>query len=354
MADFTGFYLDGIHSSTYGILRVSDGDRYTEGLIPEFEDFSIELTGGNGDLYGGRRFKPTKFTINIAFDHMTEKQFRGLRQWLGGEKLKEFRFDERPYKGYYVKVAERPELDYVCFLEDVDTNFIEKERIYKGEGEIEFIAYDPFGYCVDTSCEVSIKKWAPSGSTNKKNWQNLRTYIPFDIRDENMLEWATVSGLKSDLDQYNIFGDKGAKLYNPGDFETDFQLLIPHGTTTDAPGTEVTLTLIQEDNEIGFLRFKLPDDPNNPFNRKTDTLFLDTKNHILQWGEPTNEPELDKPIVEYKYLDNGISNRYDLIIGGQWFKIPTGVSTLKVQCGDPRDDDSILQGLGIKYNYKYY
>lgn len=350
MADFTGFYLDGIHSSTYGILRVSDGDRYTEGLIPEFEDFSIELTGGNGDLYGGRRFKPTKFTINIAFDHMTEKQFRGLRQWLGGEKLKEFRFDERPYKAYYVKVAEKPELDYICFMEDVDNNFIEKERIYKGEGEIEFIAYDPFGYCVDTSCEVSIKKWAPSGSTNKKNWQNLRTYTPFHIKDDNVLEWATVSGLKSDLDQYNIFGNEGAKLYNPGDFETDFQLLIPHGTITSSMGTVVTLTLTQG-TESRSLQFKLPDDPNNIFNKTTDTLFLDTKNHILQWGEPTNEPDLSQPIVEYEYLDNGISNRYDCIIGGQWFKIPVGTSILKVTCGGP---DKILKGLGIKYNYKYY
>jgi hypothetical protein len=281
---------------------------------------------------------------------MTEKQFRGLRQWLGGEKLKEFRFDERPYKAYWVKVAERPELDYVCFMEDVDNNFIEKERIYKGEGEIEFIAYDPFGYCVDTSCEVSIKKWAPSGSTTKKNWQNLRTYTPFHIKDNNVLEWATVSGLKSDLDQYNIFGDEGAKLYNPGDFETDFQLLIPHGTITSSIGSVVTLTLTQG-TESRSLQFKLPDDPTNNFNKTTDTLFLDTKNHILQWGEPTNKPDLSQPIVEYEYLDNGISNRYDCIIGGQWFKIPVGTSILKVTCGGP---DKVLKGLGIKYNYKYY
>ena len=55
MADFTGFYLGGVHSSTYGILRVSDGDRYKEGLIPEFEDKDIELSGGSGHIYGGKK-----------------------------------------------------------------------------------------------------------------------------------------------------------------------------------------------------------------------------------------------------------------------------------------------------------
>ena len=61
MADFTGFYFDNVHSSAYGLIRTSDGSRYTEGLIPEFEDREIELVGGDGSLYEGRRFKKTSF-----------------------------------------------------------------------------------------------------------------------------------------------------------------------------------------------------------------------------------------------------------------------------------------------------
>ena len=38
MADFTGFYFNGHHSSTYGIIRTSDGNRYKEDLLPDFED----------------------------------------------------------------------------------------------------------------------------------------------------------------------------------------------------------------------------------------------------------------------------------------------------------------------------
>ena len=71
MADFTGFYLDGIHSSTYGILRVSDGDRYKEGLIPEFEDREIELSGGSGSIYVNTQYKKTPFDIFLSISSTT-------------------------------------------------------------------------------------------------------------------------------------------------------------------------------------------------------------------------------------------------------------------------------------------
>jgi phage-related protein len=327
MADFTGFYLDGDHSSTYGILRVSDGDRYTEGLIPEFEDFSIELTGGSGDLYGGRRFKPTKFTINIAFDHMTEKQFRGLRQWLGGEKLKEFRFDERPYKAYWVKVAERPELDYVCFMEEADNNFIEKERIYKGEGEIEFIAYDPFGYCIDNTYELSPYGKKP---VSGRNWQSLRTYTPFHIKDDNMLEWAKTSGLKTETKGEGITGV--TELYNPGDFETDFLLYIDNQSAT----ADIKIILCKDPDFRDTESYKaliLKSSGN-----VNDIYFLNTKNHTLQTRDTSND------ITSSPYPPN---HRYDLIKEGQWFKIPQGTSYLKIE------QNGLKPGL-IKYNYKYY
>lgn len=338
MADFTGFYLDGIHSSTYGILRVSDGDRYIDGLIPEFEDFTVELTGGNGDLYGGRRFRPTEFTIEIAFDHMTESQLHGLRKWLGGEKLKEFRFDERPYKAYWVKVAERPELEYVCFMEDADNNFTEKERIYKGEGEIEFIAYDPFGYCVDNSYSLDLK-----GRTENKdgiNWQELNTYL-FKTKDsDNINEWAIDSGLKSNLSSYGFSGGGNvAKLYNPGDFEADFMLRIedtaPHVTDN------IVIECVSNKVIVGELKFRPIEN-----SESLDGIliyFLNTKNHSLQVGRKKETEGKIELITAY---------RYDLIYEGNWFKIPVGNSELKVYYGS--SEGNKFNACDIKYSYKYY
>lgn len=234
MADFTGFYLDGIHSSTYGILRVSDGDRYKEGLIPEFEDREIELSGGSGSIYVNTQYKKTPFDIEIAFDHLTEQQFRDMRRWLGGEKLHSFQFDERPYKTYWVKLESRPELEYVCFMEESKEVVGQEERIYKGEGTLSFVAYDPFGYCIDNSTQMT--KDGLMTIEEGINWQVLDSYSPFAVLDNNVDEWGSVSGLKNkvQLSDYNIFTPKTvqettdyiAKLYNPGDFETDFELFV--------------------------------------------------------------------------------------------------------------------------------
>lgn len=234
MADFTGFYLDGIHSSTYGILRVSDGDRYKEGLIPEFEDREIELSGGSGSIYVNTQYKKTPFDIEIAFDHLTEQQFRDMRKWLGGEKLHSFRFDERPYKTYWVKLESRPELEYVCFMEESKEVIGQEERIYKGEGTLNFVAYDPFGYCIDNSTQMTTNGLVII--EDGINWQNLDAYSPFDIVDNNVDEWGAVSGLKNStqLKEYNYFTSKTdkettdyiANLYNPGDFGSDFELFV--------------------------------------------------------------------------------------------------------------------------------
>ena len=53
LTDFTGFTFDGVHSSELNILRVSDGDRYNEDILPEFEDKTVETNGKDGVYYYG-------------------------------------------------------------------------------------------------------------------------------------------------------------------------------------------------------------------------------------------------------------------------------------------------------------
>lgn len=398
MADFTGFYFDNVHSSAYGLVRTSDGSRYTEGLIPEFEDREIELVGGDGSLYEGRRFKKTPFTIEVAFDHMTETQLRDLRKWLGTDELKPFRFDERPYKTYWVKPSRKPELTYVCFMEE-DENYEDgtyigpgsdthKIRIYKGEGKLEFTAYDPYGYCIDESTLIEGAEWK---ELPKVNWQNSDSYNDFNEGGTNHInEWGVAVGLKDtfDLQNYNKFLydsptlsgrqletyignpdyigslDQGGarsgliadswsgKLYNPGDFETDFQLhlnlsgafVYKNGICYGAPITNnlnVQIYIVNNENPL-----------NNPlytFSFKTkgltekDKIILDTKTHALIVyafiGKDSNGEDMYQKTL-----------RYDLINSTDFPKIPIGESRMIIQRGfDGFNNSGTLMG-GI-YGY---
>ena len=131
-------------------------------------------------------------------------------------------FDERPYKVYSVKIASPIELEYVCFdehkrhigetIEGGGVRYIEKdgvkvkeditpwvyeydakgnpitERIYKGEGTIELIAYYPYARQLFKTLDL----YNAGGNA-------VTTY-------DNTDEWAVSSGIlsASDFDRYNI------------------------------------------------------------------------------------------------------------------------------------------------------
>lgn len=200
MGDFTGFTFGDWHSSDPQVgdivIRVSGGDRYEEQLQPEIKDITAEVPGRDGEYYFGSNYGPKTIDIEIAFDHLTEEQFRRLRQVFGTRRIKELIFDERPYKKYMAKIESPVELSYICFDEPkrhIDTSgnargvrWVEEthtetvideeteeptdetvevtervretiypyvrdegiERIYKGEGKISFKCYFPFAKSV--------------------------------------------------------------------------------------------------------------------------------------------------------------------------------------------------------------
>jgi len=59
-------------------------------------------------------------------------------------------FDEFPYKKYMVKCAQPPQLKYLCF------DHLEF-RIYKGEGNVQLIAYYPFAFGVESPTLFNAK-----------------------------------------------------------------------------------------------------------------------------------------------------------------------------------------------------
>ena len=135
--DFLGFQLGDIHSSQLNITRVSNGDRYTENLTPNFTDTTVQVPGKDGTYYWDTFYTQTPFTIDFAFDDLRDEDIRRLKQIFGFKGVKELIFDEISYKKYMVKCSAPPSLKYISFP-------FEEIKIYKGEGSVNLVAYYPY------------------------------------------------------------------------------------------------------------------------------------------------------------------------------------------------------------------
>ena len=185
-SDFIGFSFNGITHTDMGISRVSEGSRYSEQMLPNFQDKSAQMPGSDYTLYWESFYSTKTWTLQIAFDDMLDRQMRLLRQTLNTKNLSNLTFDERPGIHWLAKVQSVPQLKYICFDTDEyrvwdnskpfilgysyyvwsssannnqggyvltqntspqqGTTYYEHiTRIYKGEGTITFISYYPFG-----------------------------------------------------------------------------------------------------------------------------------------------------------------------------------------------------------------
>lgn len=293
--DFIGFSFNEHRSEELGIVRVSDGSRYNEDLVPTTQDKTVQVPGGDGFYYFGSDYTQRQFSINIAFDELTEKQFRELQQVFGTKELGKLVFDERPYKYYMVK-SSKPQLKYICFGKD-------GERIYKGEGTLTFTAYYPFA---------------------KSIYKFLNEYS-----DKNKDEWKEASGMKTEKGTYDTVSNNGSiPVYNAGDLEVDFILKFSFPVNNISTG-DIKITLSKENvgKVEAFLNLK-------GFSKKgADTGFqINTKTNLI---EGFNAEGLTGTLYN------------ESITQGDFFKIP------------PREEGYQISATGatptgIVYDYIYY
>lgn len=180
IGDFLGFTLDNkngenpIHSSEFNIVRVSDGSRYNENLLPDFSDKTVQIGGRDETYYFGSDYTQRSFNIEFAFDSLSKQDIIALKQWLSSKMPYRLYFDEdcvfddteeeteekliyhnhdldtqnilanpstNILKGkyYMVKISSAPTIKYVAFDEGDGI-------VYKGEGTINFVAFYPFAF----------------------------------------------------------------------------------------------------------------------------------------------------------------------------------------------------------------
>ena len=304
--DFIGFTFNGVHSSELGIIRTSDGSRFNENLLPTIQDKTAQIPGGDGTYYFGSYYTQKTFTISFAFDSLSESQCRHMRTLFGDKKIHPLIFDEYPYKAYQAKVTGTATIKHLCFEEERDGNI---ERVYKGEGSVQFTAYSPFAR--------SVKKFLK------------------DYTEVNMPEWREASGMRyygryneassstHALDQY-IPEENAFFVYNPGDMDTDFimRIYFVNGTI---PSGSIYLNTGSEQLRFGAIS-----------RRGADAgIQINTKMNLIE-GIDNNQ--------------NKTGNLYnDFVTSGGFFKIP--------QTGIGEDRNTVLtlfldlaNGVGSSYN----
>lgn len=290
--DFIGFTFNGVHSSDMGIIRTSDGSRFNENLLPASTDKTVQIPGGDGTYYFGSNYTQRQIPISIATDELTETQFRQLKQWLGDKQIHPLVFDEAPYKTYMVKTSSIPTLKFICF-DNITKNNGEMtvNRVYKGEGSLQFIAYFPFARCT--------KKY-------------LSEYT-----DSNKEEWASASGLLTTQGDYDGTGAE-INLYNPGDIETDF--FAYYARTSLKRLTKIYIN----SNILNF-------DFSNNDNVIDTYIRINSKANLIEGCDENFKPT------------GTLYNKF--ITSGDFFKIPTGKNQL-LSVG--------ANCVKIEYDYLYY
>ena len=350
--DFLGFSFDGIHSSRLGITRVSEGDRYNESLVPEIEDKIVPVPGENGSYFFGSLYRTKPITIQLAFDSLTESQFRQLRKLLAIKKPCKLIFDERPYKVYTAKISAPPQLNYICFDEEqyfwedhseLENNggYIPKsidhklytgrtQRIYKGEGTIEFECIYPYAVdqfkILDYYGNFDFKPTWGIGVYYKNNPRTpgeAQERIAYDtehaaegeVIDENdpkykvikidsgntitiydnTKDWAESSGIlpyeyykKYNVD--NVYAVDEADgynacipVYNAGDVDAPFYLFLPFKNNgLDKAGSLNAASGNYIDINVGNRLLRLKPFQSATTFRKENGVIINTNNHLIE------------------------------------------------------------------------
>lgn len=181
--DFVGFTYNGYHSyRDLSIYRTSDGNRYNENLTASMTDKTAEVPGGDGQYYFGTTFKNRSFTINYAFENLSEAGLRKLKQVFCGDGIHDLVFDENPYKAWPAKVTGTASLKHIPFS-------FEGERVYRGEGSVTFTCYTPYAHVPSKLWDIVENKWVYT----YKDGRYLNNYS--NAAYPNKAEWAAASGL---------------------------------------------------------------------------------------------------------------------------------------------------------------
>lgn len=235
--------------------------------------------------YFGSYYTQKQFSLSFAFDSMTEEQFNFLTELFGDKKIHPLIFDEKPYKIYQAKVTGNTMIKYIPFTEN-KTN-----RIYKGEGSVQFTCYQPYAICT-------------------------KKYLD-EYDSENIQEWQESSNLLSTKGQLDELIEDYILVYNPGVKETDWIMEFFATEGNQFCGGKIKI----DDDCLIFSGCAAKTSYKEGKIYTDEKITFDSKTELIEGWYPSKIDENDV-ILEYTKSGN-IYNEY--ITGGDFFKIPVTI-----------------------------
>lgn len=320
---FLGFTYNGRHSSELGIVRINTGNRAEMPLSPSFKDSTAEVPGGKGLYYFNTQIQQRQFTINFAYDDLTEEDVRELREWLNPLEQGELIFDEEPYKVYTVKPNTQPKLSYLVFNKEITTETFKlyepstvksSGRVYKGEGAIGLTAYYPYA-------KAPSKKLSYYNSNTKEGG--------FGSQDE----WKIAAGFDKEVQLDSL------ECYNRGDIETPVTLNF-----------KVAKDINTNEAVSGNVGIELYSGTTSQIGTRIGYVYMDASKMSVNMNYTINSKlELITDI-------NGVA-RNDIIVASKFFYLPPrekcffNVNYLSSYTGEQTNSTTAITG--INYDYLY-
>ena len=322
---FLGFTYNGRHSSELGIVRINTGNRAEMPLSPSFKDSTAEVPGGKGLYYFNTQIQQRQFTINFAYDDLTEEDVRELREWLNPLEQGELIFDEEPYKAYTVKPNTQPKLSYLVFNKEITTETFKlyepstvksSGRVYKGEGAIGLTAYYPYA-------KAPSKELSYYNSNTKEGG--------FGSQDE----WKIAAGFDKEVQLDSL------ECYNRGDIETPVTLNF-----------KVAEDINTNEAVSGNVGIELYSGTTSQIGTRIGYVYMDASKMSVNVIYTINSK------LELITDENGVA-RNDIIVASKFFYLPPrekcffNVNYLSGYTGEQTNSTIVITDKDIDYDYLY-
>lgn len=322
--DFLGFSFNNRHSSEFRIVRTSKSNRYNEEIVAAGKETTIDIPGSDGALFISKKKQKKTWTVDFAFDDVYLKDIEAMRNWLSCKVEAPFRFDEdRKEEPFYVKanngdndyqeplklgefklsngdvyrgqyhmvvVTGTPKLNYLGFEGD------DGEIIYKGDGSVQFTAYD-------------ITRWGGSFTRNYS-------------------------------------ADAEVSFNNEGDLPMPLRISIDVAAATK--GNDVSYVMIklrQGENNFGNSKMIILN-VDKIIEKNVSNIVLDSELHLVL-GHNSNEENEQNPTSE---VEDVVLN--DVIVAGDFFEVEPGTG-YGIEITGTGDASPALSLSSISYQYCY-